>query len=124
MIESIYITIYYAVMNTTTPAKLLEELSHIQRMERGKLCVMRQGPDGAYYNLQWREQGKTVSRYIPRDQVEVVAEHTANHRKFMALVEEYTEHIIEQTRRERLEGVKKKPLASLSSWRKTKKSKP
>ena len=109
-------------MKTTTPAKLLEQLTQIQRMERGKLCVMRQGPDGPYYNLQCREQGKTVSRYVPRDQVDAVAEHTANHRKFMALVEEYTEHIIEQTRRERLEGQKKRILPNLSFSRRAKKS--
>ena len=82
-----------------------------------------QGPDGPYYNLQGREQGKTVSRYVPRDQVEAVAEHIANHRKFMAVVEEYTEHVIEQTRRERLEGSKKKTLPPPSSWRRAKKSK-
>lgn len=123
LLASIYRTIYYAVMNTPTPAKLLEQLTQIQRMERGKLCVMRQGPDGPYYNLQGREQGKTVSRYVPRDQVEAVAEHIANHRKFMAVVEEYTEHVIEQTRRERLEGSKKKTLPPPSSWRRAKKSK-
>jgi hypothetical protein len=111
-------------MNTTTPAKLLEQIAHIQRMEPGKLCVMRQGPDGPYYNLQCREQGKTVSRYVPREQVEAVAEHTANHQVFRTLVETYAQQIIDQTRRERLEGVKKKTAPSNSSWRRTKKSKP
>ncbi len=110
-------------MNTTTSAKLLERLAKIQRMEPGKLCVMRQGPDGPYYNLQCREQGKTVSRYVPRDQVQAVAEHTANHREFMALVEDYAQHLIDQTRRERQEGAKKKTLPHLSSWHRAKKSK-
>jgi hypothetical protein len=111
-------------MNTTTSAKLLERIAQIQRMEPGKLCVMRQGPDGPYYNLQCREQGKTVSRYVPRDQVEAVAEHTANHQEFRTLVEAYAQQIIDQTRRERLEGVKKKTSPSISSWRRAKKSKP
>jgi len=111
-------------MNTTTPAKLLEQIGRIQRMEPGKLCVMRRGPEGPYYNLQCREQGKSVSRYVPQDQVEAVAEHTANHQEFRALVEAYAQHIIDQTRRERLEGAKKKTLAGRSSWRRAKKSKP
>jgi len=111
-------------MKHTTPAKLLEQIAHIQRMEPGKLCVMRRGPDGPYYNLQCREQGKSVSRYVPQDQVEAVAEHTANHQEFRVLVEEYAQHIIDQTRRERLEGAKKKTLPGPSSWRRAKKSKP
>jgi hypothetical protein len=93
-------------------------------MEPGKLCVMRQGPDGPYYNLQCREQGKTVSRYVPRDQAEVVGKHIANHHEFRALVDTYAQHIIDQTRCERMEGTKKKTSPGLSSWRRTKKSKP
>jgi hypothetical protein len=111
-------------MNTTTPAKLLEQIAHIRRMEPGKLCVMRQGPAGPYYNLQCREQGKTISRYVPREQVEAVAEHTANHQEFRTLVEAYAQQIIDQTRRERLEGAKKKTSPGLSSWHRAKKSKP
>ena len=111
-------------MNTNNPSKLLEQIAKIQRMEPGKLCVMRQGADGPYYNLQCREHGKTVSRYVPKDQVDAVAEHTANHQEFRALVEEYAQHIIDQTRHERMEGAKKKTLPDLSSSRRTKKSKP
>ena len=111
-------------MNTTNPAELLEQIAHIQQMEPGKLCVMRQGPDGPYYNLQCREQGKTVSRYIPRDQVEAVTEHTANHQEFKTLVEGYAQQIIDRTRRERLEGAKKKTSRGLSSGRRAKNSKP
>ena len=111
-------------MNTTTPLKLLEQIAHIQRMEPGKLCVMREGPDGPYYNLQCREQGQSVSRYVPREQVAAVAEHTANYREFRTLVEAYAEQIIDQTRRERLEGAKKKTSPGRSAWRRAKKSKP
>ena len=111
-------------MNTTTPAKLLEQIAHIQRMEPGKLCVMRQGPDGPYFNLQNREHGRTVSRYVPREQAAMVAENTANHGKFRALVDEYAEGIIEQTRRERIDGPKKRTSPGLSSERRAKRSKP
>jgi hypothetical protein len=95
-------------MKHPTPSELLEQIGEIQRMEPGKVCVIRQGPEGGYFNLQCREQGRTVTRYVPRDQVETVREHTANHRKFRTLVDQYAQQIIEQTRSERLEGVKKK----------------
>jgi hypothetical protein len=111
-------------MNTTSPSELLEQIAHIRHMEAGKLCVMRKGPDGPYYNLQCREQGKTVSRYVPRDQVEAVAEHTANHQEFRMLVDSYAQQIIDRTRRERLEGTKKKTSPGLSSGRRAKNSKP
>ena len=49
-------------MNTkSTPQSLLQQIAQIQRMEPGKLCILRQGPKGPYYNLQCRENGKTVS---------------------------------------------------------------
>lgn len=111
-------------MNNNTPTQLLEQIAGIQRMEPGKLCVIRQGPEGPYFNLQCREQGRTVSRYVPRDQVATVTAHTANHQKFRVLVNAYAQKVIEQTRRERLDGVKKKSSPNNSSWLRTKKSKP
>ena len=111
-------------MNTTTPTQILEQIAQIQRMEPGKLCIMRQGKTGLFYNLQSREHGKTVSRYVPRDQVDLVAEHTANYQKFQNLADEYAQKICEQTRRERMEGVKKKIGRKDSSRRKRKNSKP
>ena len=111
-------------MNTTTPAKLLEQIAQIQQMEPGKLCVIRQGPDGPYYSLQCHESGKNVTRYVPREQKEAVAEHTANYQKFRVLVDAYAEQIIDQTRRERLEGTKKKTSPKPFASRRTTKSKP
>ena len=111
-------------MNTTTPTQLLERIAQIQRMESGKLCIMRQGKTGPFYNLQSREHGKTVSRYVPRDQVDQVAEHTANYRQFQDLANEYAQKICEQTRRERMEGVKKKTGRKDSSRHKMKNSRP
>jgi hypothetical protein len=57
-------------------------------MEPGKLCVIRHGPEGPYYNLQCREKGKTLTRYVPSEQVQTVAEHTANLQKFQDLVDQ------------------------------------
>jgi hypothetical protein len=94
-------------MNHASPAQILHRIAQIQHMEPGKLCVMRQGPNGPYYNLQWRQDGKAISRYVPSDQVEAVAQNTANYEQFEVLVTRYAQLIIEQTRAERTGGFKK-----------------
>jgi hypothetical protein len=109
-------------MKQTTAAQILQEIAQIQRMEPGKLCVIGQGPNGPYYNLQCREQGKTLSRYVPGDQVELVAQHTANYQKFQDLVSQYAQLMIQQTRAERAAGFKKKISPRRSFWPKTRKS--
>ena len=109
-------------MKQPPTAQILQQIAQIQLMEPGKLCVMRQGPNGPYYNLQWREQGKAVSRYVPNDQVEWVAQHTANYQTFQSLVGQYAQLIIERTRAERSAGFKKKTSAPKSSWPRSRKS--
>ena len=98
-------------MKQPNAAQILQQIAHIRHMEPGKLCVIGQGPNGPYYNLQCREYGKTVSRYVPGDQVQLVTEHTANYQKFQALVTQSAQLIIEQTRAERTAGFKKRPRA-------------
>lgn len=109
-------------MKQPDAVQLLQQIAQIQRMEPGKLCVIGHGPNGPYYNLQCRERGKTLTRYVPGDQAEVVAQHTANYQKFQALVSQYAQLIIEQTRAERTAGLKKKTSRPRSSWPRTKKS--
>jgi hypothetical protein len=109
-------------VNQPQAAQILQQIAQIQRMEPGKLCVIRQGPSGPYYNLQCRQGGKNITRYIPADQVPVVAEHTANYQQFHKLVDQYANLIIEQTRAERREGFKKKTSPAKSSLPRTRKS--
>ena len=109
-------------MKPLNPNQILQQIARIQHMEPGKLCVLRQGPNGPYYNLQCREQGKTLTRYVPPDQVEVLTQHTANYQKFQALVSQYAQFIIEQTRAERNAELKKKTSHPRSFWPKTKRS--
>ena len=105
-----------------TPRSLLYQMAQIVRLEPGKLCVIREGPQGPYYNLQGRERGRTVTRYVPRDQAEAVAAHTANYARFQALVAEYVALVAIQTRAQREAGAQKMTLAQRSSWPKTRKS--
>jgi hypothetical protein len=76
-------------MNQTNPAHILQQIAQIQHMEPGKLCVIGQGPNGPYYNLQCREGGKILTLYVPADQVPLVIQHTANYQQFQGLVGQY-----------------------------------
>jgi hypothetical protein len=109
-------------MIKATATQLLQQIAQIQRMEPGKLCIIGQGPNGPYYNLQCREGAKTCTRYVPADQAQLVAEHTANYQQFQSLVGQYAQIIIEQTRAERSTGSKKKTLRPRLSGPKTRKS--
>jgi hypothetical protein len=91
-------------------------------MERGKLCILRQGPDGPYYNHQLWENGKNVSRYVPRDQVPAFQEAIAGYEQFRNLTEQYAQAIIQKTRAELTRGLKKKTSHPKSSWPRTRKS--
>ena len=109
-------------MKPLVPSQILQQIAQIQQMEPGKLCVIGQGPQGPYYNLQCRGNGKPVSRYVPQEQLELVALHTTNYQKFQELVAQYAQKIIEQTRVERAAGLKKKTRPRNSSWPKSRKS--
>ena len=115
--------VYIHAMNPTSPTAILQQIAQIHHMEPGKLCVIGHGPNGPYYNLQCREKGKTLSLYVPADQVPLVTEHTANYRQFQTLVDQYAHLVVERTRAERAAGAKKKksPRRS-SSWPMTRRS--
>jgi hypothetical protein len=95
--------------NKITPQELLQQMAQIQQMERGKLCVIRQGPEGPYYSHQTWENGKNTSRYVPRPEVEAVEQAIAGHQKFATLTDQYVQLMVEKTRQERAVGVKKRP---------------
>jgi hypothetical protein len=110
-------------MNTKiTPQSLLEQIAQIQHMERGKLCILRQGPNGPYYNLQSWEKGTNLSRYVPQAQVAAVQEALTGYELFQNLTEQYAQIVIQKTRAERVSGLKKKTSRPSSSWPKTGKS--
>jgi len=112
----------FAMKPALQPHSLLQQIAQIQRMEPGKLCIMRHSPRGAYYNLQCRENGRTLTHYVPAGQAEIVARHTANYQQFQALMAQYAQQIIAQTRAERVAGAKKKPRRPISSSPKSRKS--
>ena len=100
-------------MNTPlTPQSLIEQILQIQRMEHGSLCIIRQGPNGPYYNLNSWENGKNCCRYLPQDKVPEVQQAIEGYQKYQQLTDQYAQQIIEQTRAELNIGVKKKPQPS------------
>jgi hypothetical protein len=102
------------------PQSLLEQMAQIPQLERGKLCVVRQGPDGPYYNHQTWEKGKNVSRYVPRDKVQALQDAIDGYRRYQELSDQYVHLMIEKTRAQIGGAKKKKTRPGLSSPRKRK----
>ena len=111
-------------MNSTQPAQLLQQIAQIKRMERGKLTLMSEGPQGPHYKLQAWENGKNVSRHVSRDQAQLVQEALEGYRTYQDLTQQYAQNVIDQTRAELAAQSKKKiyHLRRKSSWPKTRKS--
>jgi hypothetical protein len=63
---------------------LLEKISSIEKMERGKLCRMGERP---HYNLQAWEDGKNVVRYVTRAEVKEVSAAIEGYKLFRELTE-------------------------------------
>jgi hypothetical protein len=106
------------------PTQFCQLVAQIKRMERGKLSVMSQGPEGPHYKLQAWEKGKNVSRHVSRDQAEVVQDALQGYQKFQNLTQQYAQAVIDQTRAELAANSKKKiyNLRRKSSWPRTRKS--
>ena len=106
---------------TDDPKDILRQIASIQRMERGKLSIMREGPKGPYYNLQRWQDGHNVTEYVPRDQVPLVEENIEAYRHFEQLIEQYSRLLTDATRLGRKAGAKKKrPIRTSPSPKKTK----
>jgi hypothetical protein len=106
-------------MNTkNTPELILQEIAQIQRLDRGTVSILREGPEGPYYNHQCYEKGRNVSRYVPAEEVAALKEAIAEYKRFQELINQYIELMVGKTRAERQAGVKKKTrLRSSSSLR-------
>jgi len=89
--------------------KLLERMSAIERMERGKLCKMA-GKNA--YNLQAWHNGRNEVRYVREQERRAVEEAVAGYQLFKKLADEYADEIIRQTRREHEKRFPKKPKGS------------
>ncbi len=94
--------------SSSNPKDLLKQIAQIQQMERGKLSVLGEGPNGPYYKHQTWRDGKNVSRYVPRDQAPALQDAIAGYERFQQLTQQYAELVIQRTRAELASGFKKK----------------
>ena len=78
-------------------------------MERGKLSVMKEGSTGPFYKIQAREQGKNLTRYVPREQVGAVQEAIEGYQRFESLTQPYAQQVIDRTREALAATSKKSP---------------
>ena len=95
-----------------TPHNLLEQILQIRHMEHGSLSVIRQGPNGPYYNLSSWEDGSNQCRYVPQDKVPEVRQAIEGYHKYQQLTQQYAQQMVEQTRAQLGLDVKKKPAPS------------
>src|SRR5208283_1352800 len=104
-------------MNTKSSSQsVLHDSAQIQHMERGTLSVIRQGPQGPYYNHQCYEEGRNVSRYVPSPQLGEIREAIQGYHRFQELAQKYAQMVVEKTRAEREAGSKKKTRRRKSAW--------
>jgi hypothetical protein len=106
-----------------TPQSLLQDIAQIQSLDRGTLSVLRQGPQGPYYNHQCYENGRNVSRYVPADQVLGLKAAIEGYHRVQELMAQYVQLLVDKTRADRAAGAKKKTPRHNSSWPKSRKSK-
>jgi hypothetical protein len=91
----------------SSPQSLIAQAAQIPHLERGKLSIIRQGPDGPYYNHQFPQEGKYVTRYVPRHQAPAVQEAIDGYGEFNRLIERYVDETVQKTRTEIAAGAKK-----------------
>ncbi len=112
-------------MNSTDKTRILQQISAIDAMERGKLSTYsfkeRPGVSGPYHKLQYWRDGKNHTRYVSEAELPALEEALAGHARYRQLTEEYADLIIEETR-QNIAGSKKKNARRRSAWRRKKKS--
>jgi len=75
--------------------RLLERMTRIERMERGRLCKM---TGREHYNHQTWVNGRNVVRYVPAQRIASLQEAIEGYRLFVELAEQYAGEIIRRTR--------------------------
>ena len=106
----------------SSPQSLLHDIAQIQSLDRGTVSVLRQGPQGPYYNHQCYEDGRNVSRYVPPEQVPALKAAIEGHHRVQELMAQYVQLLVEKTRADRVPGAKKKTSRRNSSWPRSRKS--
>ena len=84
-----------------TQHRLIEEISRIDLLSRGKLCVVATAKSGRkFYSLQYRRRNRHFVRYIASDEIEAYEKATANFSRLRDLFELYVDEMTEKAIRE------------------------
>lgn len=102
----------FVMSSISTPQSVLQQIAEIQKIEKGSVSIIREGPKGPYFNHQCYEKGKNVSRYVPGDQVQALKEGLEGYQRFQTLVEEYVHLMVERSRSDRASVSKKNARSS------------
>jgi hypothetical protein len=113
------------IMNNLTKEQILQQITTISTMERGKLSAYsfkdRSGLAGPYHKLQHWQDGKNHTRYIPTDHLPAIQAALAGYTQYQQLTEAYAELVIAETR-ENLAARKKRKVRPRSVSPKKRKS--
>ncbi len=89
-------------MSSPTKQQVLQQISTIPAMERGKLSTYsfkdRPGHAGPYHKLQRWEDGKNRTRYVPADELDEVQAALAGYAQYQELTRQYADLVIAETR--------------------------
>src|SRR6266702_780789 len=112
-------------MNSPSKQQVLQQISAIQTMERGKLSAYsfkdRPGHAGPYHKLQQWKDGKNRTRYVPADELADVQAALAGYAQYQQLTRQYADLVIAETRQS-IASKKKSPRSQSVSPRKGKSS--
>jgi len=85
---------------TRTRQQVLEDIAEIERMERGSITPAETRTGNQFYTHSVWENGKSTSRHVSKTGLAELQKLVAEHKKFKALVQEYEEVVVQQTRRQ------------------------
>ncbi len=99
--------------------QILQQMEQIQRMERGSIrgdtrpSLRHSGQKrGPYFKLQVWENGQNVTRNVPADKAEALADAIAGRKKFETLAEQFIDATVLMTRAESTPASKKNATKS------------
>ena len=106
-------------MNNLTKEQILQEITAISTMERGKLSAYsfkeRSGLAGPYHKLQHWQNSKNQTRYIPAQALPAVQAALAGYTQYQQLTEAYAELVITETRQTLTAQKKRRKIRPRSS---------
>jgi hypothetical protein len=112
-------------MNSPTKQQVLQQISAIPAMERGKLSAYsfkdRPGHTGPYHKIQHWEEGKNRTRYVSAEELGDVEAALAGYAQYQELTRQYADLVIAETR-QNIASKKKSSRPKSGSPRKRKSS--